>query len=78
MDWTQILGAFGFPIVACIGLAIYVKYIIDAYRRDIKEMREEHKEETVKLSDALNRNTIVIQKLCDRLDMQEVKDEIQQ
>lgn len=68
MDWIQILGTFGFPVLACIGLAIYVKYIVDSYRKDIKEMREEHKEETTKMADALNQNTLVIQKLVDRMD----------
>lgn len=68
MDWMQILTTFGFPVLACIAIAIYVKYIIDAYRKDIKEMREEHKEETEKLADALNQNTLVIQKLVDRMD----------
>ena len=68
MDWMQILTSFGFPVLACIAIAIYVKYIIDAYRKDIKEIREEHKEETEKLADALNQNTLVIQKLVDRMD----------
>ena len=68
MDWMQILGTFGFPILACIGLAVYVKYIVDSYRKDMNDMRLEHKEETNKLADALNQNTLVIQKLVDRMD----------
>lgn len=68
MDWMQILGTFGFPILACIGLAVYVKYIVDSYRNDMNGMRKEHKEETDKLADALNQNTLVIQKLVDRMD----------
>ena len=68
MDWMQILGTFGFPILACIGLAVYVKYIVDSYRKDMNDMRKEHKEETDKLADALNQNTLVIQKLVDRMD----------
>lgn len=68
MDWMQILGTFGFPILACIGLAVYVKYIVDSYRKDMNDMRLEHKEETNKLAEALNQNTLVIQKLVDRMD----------
>ena len=68
MDVMQLIGSFGFPICACVGVGFYVKYIIDAFRKDIKEMREEHQAETTKMADALNKNTVVIQKLVDRLD----------
>lgn len=75
MDIATIIGSFGFPICAAIGVALYVKYIIDAFRKDIKEMREEHLTETTKLSEALNGNTLVIQKLVDKLSKEDDNDE---
>ena len=63
IDIMQIIGSYGFPILACIGMAWYVKYTTDKNREDIKEDRENHKEEMVKITEALNNNTIVIREL---------------
>lgn len=68
MDWAQIIGSLGFPIVACLGMGWYVKYQTDAYREEVRDMQREHKEEIAKMSDALNKNTDAISKLCDKLD----------
>lgn len=58
----------GFPIVACIAIAWYAKYTNDNYRADMKEANMQHKEEIAKITDALNNNTIALQKLCDVVD----------
>ena len=63
-----LIGSLGFPIVACIGLGWYVKYMTDTNRSDMTEMRKEHKEEMTKMTEAVNNNTIVIQKLIDKID----------
>lgn len=60
MDMNVLLQAItsvGFPIVMCIMLMWYVK-----------EMSTKHKDESDKFAEALNNNTLVLQKLCDRLD----------
>lgn len=60
MDMNMILQAItsvGFPIVMCLMLMWYVK-----------EISTKHKEESDKFAEALNANTLVLQKLCDRLD----------
>ena len=60
MDVNVILQAItsvGFPIVMCIMLMYY-----------IKEMTAKGKEESDKFVEALNNNTLVLQKLCDKLD----------
>lgn len=62
MDITVILQAIttvGFPIVMCLILMWYVM-----------KSNESHKEETKDFTDALNRNTLVLQKLCDKLDIE--------
>lgn len=62
MDMTVILQAIttvGFPIVMCLVLMWYVM-----------KSNESHKEETKDFTDALNRNTLVLQKLCDKLDIE--------
>lgn len=60
MDTTQIvqiISSLGFPIVMCGALFWYMI-----------QQREEHKEEINKMSDALNNNTLVLQKLLDELE----------
>ena len=63
-----LVGSLGFPIVACIGLGWYVKYMTDTNRSDMTELRKEHKDEMTKMTEALNNNTLVIQKIIDKLD----------
>ena len=65
---VAVISSVGFPIVACIGLGWYVKYQTDNNNREVSEMRREHQEEITKVTDALNNNTLALQKLCDRLD----------
>lgn len=67
MDWTQLVGTLGFPIVACIALAVYVKYLTDKYLNAISVMQQEHKAEIAKVTDALNNNTMIVQRLYDKM-----------
>lgn len=55
----QIISGVGFPIAACLICFWYVN-----------KLTETHKEEVNKLTDALNNNTLVMQKLCDELGVQ--------
>ncbi len=59
MDYTavvQLIGSLGFPIVACIML--YVR---------MEKQDENHRQEVTELTKAIQNNTIVMQKLIDRL-----------
>lgn len=60
---ASLISTLGFPIVACIGLGWYVKYQTDKNFETTKEMRQEHVEEMNKITEALNNNTIALQKL---------------
>lgn len=53
---TTLISTVGFPIVVCLICFWY-----------INKQQEQHKEETDKLAEALNNNTLVMQKLVDRL-----------
>ena len=53
---TQIVSTVGFPIAMCVALLWYTKDISD-----------KHKQETEKFTEALNNNTLVLQKLCDTI-----------
>lgn len=76
MDIATLLGSYCFPIVACIIMAMYVKYITDNNREDTKSLNEQHTKEMSifkdEIKDALNNNTLALTKLCEKLDRKEV------
>ena len=61
------IGTVGFPIVACCAIAWFFNKVNENYRNDIKELSAAHKEEAKAMTEAINQNTLVIQKLCDYL-----------
>lgn len=63
-----LITSVGFPIVACMAMAWYVKYTTDQNNAEVKSMRQEHQEEMAKVTEALNNNTLAIQKLVDKLE----------
>lgn len=65
MDFNTIIGAIGsvgFPI------AWFFNKVNENYRQDIKELTASHKEEAQSMRDALNNNTLALQKLLDKLE----------
>lgn len=57
---VTLVGSLGFPICACIGLGWFVT-------SELRTMRADHKEEMAKMTEAVNNNTMVIQKLVDKM-----------
>lgn len=55
-DIVNAISTVGFPIAMCI-ILLY----------EIKEMTEAHKEETNSLKDALNNNTVALEKILTKL-----------
>lgn len=73
VDANAIIGliqSVGFPIVMCGLMACYVKYITDKNREEIAQEREAHKQEMNQVITAINNNTIVIEKLIAKLDVE--------
>lgn len=67
-DIVTMITTVGFPIVACLFMGWYVKYQTDNYRSEVKDMQKEHKEEIQKVTEALNNNTLALQRLCDKME----------
>lgn len=65
------IGSLGFPIVACIAMGWFFARVNDNYRNDIKELQTTHREEVKAMTDAINNNTLVIQKLIDEMEAKE-------
>lgn len=63
-----LIGSVGFPIVACVAMAVFFAKVNENYRNDIKEIQTTHKEEVKAMTDAINNNTLVIQRLIDNME----------
>ncbi len=66
-DIVQVISAVGFPIVAALGCGFFVKWQYEQNMKQNEEMRKEHKEEVSKMTEALNNNTLALQKLIDKI-----------
>lgn len=64
---VQIISTLGFPIAMCVGACIFIKYQFDANNKNVEDMRKEHKEEVKSMTEALNNNTLALQRLIDKL-----------
>ena len=69
MDITTLLGQHAFPIVACVIIAWFVKYIFDS----MLKQSEQHNSVMLAYKDELNKaitnNTNVMERLCTMLDL---------
>lgn len=77
MDILQLLGSYCFPIVACLCMGWYVKYITDKNMEKTSELNAQHTKVMLaykdELKDAINNNTLVMQRLCDIMEIKKHK-----
>ena len=64
---TQLVATLGFPIVACIAMAWFVYYTTNKHREEVAKLNEQHNEEMKSVTEAINNNTLALQRLCDKL-----------
>ena len=70
MDATQIVqivSTLGFPIAMCLLFFWYITKRDEQHSEEIKAIQEEHREEAVKMTEAINNNTLVVQRLLDKM-----------
>lgn len=77
MDIATLLGSYAFPVIACIGMAWYVKYITDKNSQETTKLNEQHtaimlayKDE---IKDAINNNTVVMERLCSTMETKKTR-----
>lgn len=58
-----VLGNYAFPIVCCIAMAYFVKYMYDQTNARVDKLNEEHKNEVDTLSEVIKNNTIALEKM---------------
>lgn len=66
-DVITAITTVGFPIVACLVMGWYLKYTTDKNTEQINDLTKTHNEEMKSVTDALNNNTLALQRLCDKL-----------
>lgn len=64
---VSIISSVGFPIVACIACALYVKFLNDQNRTTLLTIIECHKKETDELRAAVENNTQFVKLLYEQL-----------
>lgn len=64
---TSAIERVGFPIVMCLIFVVAFKYLYDTMKAQNEAQAERHAAEVTTLTEALNNNTLVLQKLCDTL-----------
>ena len=70
---VQAISTVGFPIVCCLLMMYYVKYSTDSHREEVAKINEQHKQEMTEVTQAINNNTMALQKLlCDLMRPDEV------
>lgn len=67
-DIVTIISSLGFPIVMCGLLAWYVYQTTQNNRNDINKLNEKYQEQIVKMTETINNNTNIMQKLCEKID----------
>lgn len=70
MEFDTILTAissFGFPIVMCLVVCFYVKYIIDKNNEQLERITARHQEESKEMTKAIENNTIAITTLINKI-----------
>lgn len=65
---AQLISAIGFPIVAALGCAYFVKWQYEQNQKQVEEMRKEHKEEVANMTKAIENNTLVITRLVEKME----------
>lgn len=65
---VSVVSAVGFPIVAAVACGMFVKWQYEQNAKAMEDVRKEHKEEVSKMTEALNNNTLALQKLIDKLE----------
>lgn len=71
MNIESLIGNYAFPIIACIVMAWYIKYITDKNKEDMDNLNKKYQDVIYEYKDELkntiNNNTRVMQMLCDKI-----------
>lgn len=61
------ISSYGFPIVACVVMFWYMNKEREAHQEEVKQLTTALNDNTTKTTQALDRNTQVLERLIDKL-----------
>ena len=64
---SQIIMTIGFPIVACCACGWFIFYMTKAHREELQRFQDLHNTEIKEITNAINNNTLALQKLVDKI-----------
>jgi hypothetical protein len=70
-DVATLISTLGFPIVACVGLAWFCKYMIDQNNQHIEKMFILYDTANKDNREAIEACTKAVEKLCDKIDKED-------
>lgn len=71
-DVLNAISTVGFPIACCGVMMWYVKYSTDQNKEEVARLNEQHNQEMSEVTQAINNNTLVLQKLCDIMKTEDI------
>lgn len=70
--FIQIVNGVGFPIAACIAMAVFIVWERKTNVQKNKEVFEKNETALAAVQKSIDNNTEVLKRLCEKLDMKEV------
>lgn len=67
----NLLEQYGIAVVLCLLMAYFVKYMFDKFVSLLDAEQKAHKQEMQTVTEALNNNTLALQRLSDLINEQE-------
>ena len=64
---ATLISTLGFPVVMVLVMIVGYRYMFDKFMLKSEQEMAKHAEEVNSMTTALNNNTVVLQKLCDKL-----------
>lgn len=65
---STLISTLGFPIVACVGLGWFCKYMIDNNNKNIEKMFDMYDKSNAENREAIKALNESVSRLCDKLD----------
>lgn len=69
---SQLIMSLGFPIFAACACGWFIVYTTKQHAEEINRLHEMHNSEIKEITEAINNNTLVIQRLIDKLDKEDI------
>lgn len=68
---ASLISTLGFPIVACVGLGWFCKYMIDQQNKYVERMFDMYDKSNTENRVAIEKLTTAVDKLCDKIDKED-------